>query len=287
MKILFDIYKKYYIYFFLLILSIIIYFIISKLLDILSPKNYSFDFLIKTQEKLQQSAEKLQKETEKMVNALRKPQIRGKWGESQLKNLVDLVGMLPYCEYETQVNHDGARPDMVIKLPDNGRVFVDSKTPLDAFFKYLDGDEICYKKQSVKDIKNHIYTLSKKEYYKLDKSPTFVILFIPVEGIWLSALEEDQEIFNYALKSNILVATPTSLIGILQTIHFAWCQLNISKDMQKINNNIYNLKSNVQIITQTLLQSIEKLHNANNQLKKCMNLFVEFEQKLTEIDIDK
>lgn len=214
--------------------------------------------LSKHNDDLIRMTEQLAQQTTKMINAFKTPTVRGQWGEVQLKRLVEICGMVPYCEFSTQQTIGQNRPDMIVTLPNNCTVYVDSKNPMDAYLKYLDDDDLPkFKKDNVKAIKGHITNLSNKAYWKLKEelctsldqtintqedqyalSPEFVVMFIPLEILWLSALEEDGDILEFAAKRNIIIATPMTLISLLKVINLGWSQLKISRNTEKIKNTL-------------------------------------------------
>ena len=183
-------------------------------------------------------------ETGKLRNVLKKPNTRGKWGEIQLQRIAEITGMLPFCEFSLQNSDiEGIRPDMVINLPNGGCIFVDAKTPLDAYMKLLDEDDIeTTTKENCKAIKNHIYLLSNKKYWEKARSPDFVIMFIPLEHTWLSALEVDPKIMEYASEKNVVVATPMTLIGLFKTVFLGWSQVRFAEESENLRKSIQFLE---------------------------------------------
>jgi DNA recombination protein RmuC len=195
----------------------------------------------------------VKKETNKLINVFKKPNTRGKWGEVQLQRIAEISGMLPFCEFQTQnTDIDGIRPDMTVNLPNGGCIFIDAKTPLDAYMKILEDtdDEESVKKENLKAIKNHIYLLSNKKYWNKTKSPDFVVMFIPLEHTWLSAVEEDPKLMEYATEKNVIVATPMTLIGLLKTVFLGWSQVKFAEEAD-------NLKKSLKIIEEYIKSVIK------------------------------
>lgn len=178
----------------------------------------------------------LRLELAEKLSAFKNPNYRGLWGEITLRTLIENSGLLPHCNFSTKLRmttNDNKEkiPDLVIYLPNESAnfkekrmIFVDSKTPLDAFFKPNLSDEE-FKKQNLSNIKRHIADLGSKQYWKDENSPEFVVLFLPCEGPWKCALDTDPMLIEYADKYNVIVTTPMTLIGLLKTIYYSWKQV--------------------------------------------------------------
>ena len=173
-------------------------------------------------ERLSTSHDQLQRETRSLVTALRSPQTRGRWGELQLRRVVEMAGMIEHCDFDEQVTTDGdsgrLRPDVVVHLPGAKNVAVDAKVPLQAFLDANDADDENERRAHLaahgRQVKAHIDGLAKKEYWKrVDPSPEFVVAFIPGDSLLSAALEQEPGLMEYAVANNVLLATPTSLIA--------------------------------------------------------------------------
>lgn len=187
----------------------------------------------------------LQLETKNLANALRRPEVRGRWGEMTLRRLVELAGMVERCDFTEQVSTakegNALRPDMVIQLPDDREVVVDVKTPLDA---YLAAHEAASDADRQKQLKRHarivaerVGELSAKAYWEqFDKSADFVVMFIPGEQFLTAALDIRPDLLEKALAGKVILATPTSFIGLLKAIAFSWRQLELIENAQSIRN---------------------------------------------------
>ncbi|WP_169811834.1 DNA recombination protein RmuC [Nocardia sienata] len=181
-----------------------------------------------TNEQLRMSNEAVQKETERLVNALRRPNTRGKWGERQLRNVVEAAGMLSQVDFFEQpslTNREGVmlRPDMVVRIGGGMSIVVDAKSPFNAFLEAHDARDEAERKEKLashaKNMRRHIDQLTEKEYWTLPEySPEFVVMFVPSEVFLYAAWEQDPELWEYAAGRNVILATPTSLLVLLRSV---------------------------------------------------------------------
>lgn len=202
-------------------------------------------------EEMQSSQKSLKQETQNLVNALRRPEVRGRWGEITLRRLVELAGMVEHCDFQEQVHSvdEGQiiRPDMVVRMPDRRELVVDVKTPLDAYLEAVEAENDTQRKlgleRHAKNVHAHIRMLASKAYWdQFDESPEFVILFIPGDQFLSAALNEKPDLIEYALSKQIILATPTSLVALLKAVAYGWRQLSLAdnaREIRKLAEELY------------------------------------------------
>jgi DNA recombination protein RmuC len=232
---------------------------------------------------LTQGTDTLRKETGNLVSALKRPSTRGSWGEIQLRNVVEMAGMVSHCDFVEQSTVQSAdgqqlRPDMLVRLPGGKLVVVDSKVPLDAYLSALEAGTDAEREGHIarhsKQTREHITKLASKGYQRqFDATPEFVVMFVPSDGIYQAALGHDPALIEYGVQQQVLMATPTTLIGLLWAVHYGWQQELIAESAREIAESARELHRRLGRFVEPLAKIGKQLDAAVSSYNKAIGSF--------------
>ena len=230
--------------------------------------------LLARAEKLEFATSQLSTHTSTLVSALRDPKTRGRWGEMQLRNVVDVAGMLDYCDFDEQltvvVDDVRVRPDMTVRLPNDGRIFVDAKVPLDRFLDAIEtSDESVRRvllKEHAKTLRDHAAALAKRNYHTAESSADLVVMFVPGESFLSAACHENPKLIEEAVNLGVLIASPLTLIALLRSYAVGWQAVRQEENAKHIARLAQEFYERVCIFA-------EHLQNIGTSLGKSLDVY--------------
>jgi DNA recombination protein RmuC len=244
----------------------------KKLQDMEVARQGAYSGLLTQVQSLQESERLLRTEAANLVSALRSPTVRGRWGEMQLRRVVEIAGMLDHCDFFEQVStqsEDGRlQPDLVVCLPGNRKIVVDAKAPLSAFLAAIDAPDDEVRQARMKDharqVLDHVSRLKKKEYWnQFEQSPDFVVLFLPGETFFSAAQQHEPQLIELGWEQHVVIATPSTLITLLRMVALGWRQEKLAQNAQEISH-----------LGQQLYERLAKLAEHMRRLGKNLNTTV-------------
>ncbi|MBT8125230.1 MAG: DNA recombination protein RmuC [Gammaproteobacteria bacterium] len=272
----------------------------EQIQSIEKERKESFGSLSQHLKIINESQADLRFETQNLVQALRRPEVRGQWGELTLKRIAELAGMVDHCDfYEQQQSENSAsrmRPDMIVRMPDQRELIIDAKTPLDAYLNASQASDTEIRDQSLarhaRNVRERMRELASKAYWSQFKnSPDFVVLFIPGEQFLSAALEQDPQLLEDALKNKVILATPTSIVALLRAVAFGWRQIAVAENAEKIRelgedlyHRLATFAEHLQKLGKHLDTSVEQYNKAMGSLDRQV---LSGARKFTELGIEK
>ena len=244
----------------------------GKLHELELARTHAYSTLSSQVQQLAETQKELRSETGNLVSALRdRPNVRGRWGEIQLRRVVEMAGMLEYCDFQTQqhvATEDGRlRPDLVVKMPGGGSVVVDAKVAGQAYIESLEAKDddarLLKLRDHARQVRDHVVKLGAKNYWsQFERAPDFVVLFLPGETFLSAALEQDPALLEDSYGNRVLIATPTTLIGLLRTVAYGWRQETIAQSAKEVSDLGRELYKRLATLTEHFSKVGDRLQSA-------------------------
>jgi DNA recombination protein RmuC len=247
-----------------------------------NERREAYGSLHKHLETMAQTQQLLHGETRNLVQALRRPEVRGQWGELTLKRLVELAGMVEHCDFFEQVQLDTPegrlRPDMIVRMPGGREIVVDVKTPLDAYLSAVEATDDETRRRHLehhaRKVRERVKELASKAYWEqFANAPDFVVLFIPGEHFLGAALDLDRTLLEDALRQNIILATPTNLVALLRTVAYGWRQEALTANAERIRDLGVELYGRLSTFSEHLAKLGRSLDGAVSDYNKAVGSF--------------
>ncbi|CAA6828567.1 MAG: DNA recombination protein RmuC [uncultured Thiotrichaceae bacterium] len=251
----------------------------KQVFDIEKDRQESFGRVSEQMRAVSEEQVQLRDQTHRLVSALKRPEVRGQWGEITLKRLVEMAGMVEQCDFVEQA-HDNSnnrviRPDLVVTMPDDRVLIVDAKTPLDAYLEATQTDDADHRlkeyKRHAKIVRDHVNELSAKKYWEQFKqSPDFVVLFVPGEQFLGAALEYDKKLLEEAMDKKVILASPSTLIALLRSVSFGWKQVALSKNAQHIQRLGEDIYKRMATLTEHMARLGKSINSTSENYNKTL-----------------